>query len=463
MFGWQDRGKSSNPEAIPILLSNDNHNGSLSPQGPTFGEKHLPLAYDFDKFLFGVCYMFCMGVCAIVLVVLGSTLEEIAIQCNTTSKNIGTVFLARGVGAIIGAVVSAKLFEWFHGNRVLGCALLAIAGLLMWIPFNTSILALHICFGFLGLATAITDTGSQIMTTKVHGRVAGPWLGANTVAFGISGAFVPFIEKITPSLLWENSVIAGSIAAVALAILVLSYSRRLMDEMHSAREYYEQFSNKKYNYVIEVLIAMMVFCFVGGKVAATAYLTVYIGDSGVVSVDQESNCMFLLWLAIAVGRLAGTCVWQIVCRLCFDSYILGSVGVYDQIYVTNETIRTHLTVFSLGGFAAVLLILQLQKSSSAFYIGVTLYGLFNGPCVGYCYDLNNRCICLSALHYTCNNHVLTSCCCSEFRLAGHTETSMSIVMLGINFGASLVPYFMAYIWNYDALGLGRATIFKSSM
>jgi hypothetical protein len=42
--------------------------------------------------------------------------------------------------------------------------------------------------------------------------------------------------------------------------------------------------------------------------------------------------------------------------------------------------------------------------------------------VGYCYDLNNR-------------------------ITHPTELSMSIVMFGLNFGASLVPYMTSLVWN----------------
>ena len=64
-------------------------------------------------------YMLAMGVCGIVLVALGSSLESLAENINTTSTEIGTIFIARGVGAVMGAMVSAKLYKWFTGNRVM--------------------------------------------------------------------------------------------------------------------------------------------------------------------------------------------------------------------------------------------------------------------------------------------------------------------------------------------------------
>ena len=59
-------------------------------------------------------------------------------------------------------------------------------------------------------------------------------------------------------------------------------------------------------------------------------------------------------------------------------------------------------------------------------MAIILYGFGNGPCVGYCYDLNNR-------------------------LTVPSETGMSIVMFGLNFGASLVPYCATLVWDDTAL------------
>lgn len=66
-----------------------------------------------------------------------------------------------------------------------------------------------------------------------------------------------------------------------------------------------------------------------------------------------------------------------------------------------------------------------QQSSMAFWVSLVLYGFGNGPCVGYAYDLNNR-------------------------LTVMTELGMSIVMFGLNFGASIVPYVATIIWDDTA-------------
>ena len=139
--------------------------------------------HKWHKTSLGIGYMLAMGVCGVVLVALGSSLEDLAENIGLESTDIGTVFIARGVGAIFGAVISAKIYRWFPGNLVMTIALTLIIVLLLSLPFNKSYIILHVYFLFLGLGTAVTDTGCQIMTRKVHGKKAGPWLGANTVAW----------------------------------------------------------------------------------------------------------------------------------------------------------------------------------------------------------------------------------------------------------------------------------------
>lgn len=99
--------------------------------------------------------------------------------------------------------------------------LLFLTAVLMYMPFITSVMILHVAFFALGLCTAITDTGCQIMTRKLHGAKAGPWLGANTVVFGISGALVPLIGYLTGSIFIQYVILAAVSCLVASFLIIL--------------------------------------------------------------------------------------------------------------------------------------------------------------------------------------------------------------------------------------------------
>lgn len=353
-----------------------------------------------DKIVLGVGYMLAMGVCGTILVALGSTLEDLAEACGTTSTDVGTVFIARGAGAIVGAIVSAKLYLWFEGNSVMTCTLLWLVMQMVVLPYNTSVSMLHVLFFCLGLGTAITDTGCQIMTRKIHGKAAGPWLGANTVAFGISGACVPLMELFTDSLVIQYDIMSVVIFAIAM-LMAFGPNPEQFGRLTGGPPRGADGKSMIPHYHVEMVVSFMVFCYIGGKVTSTAYIDTYIDETGVLSTDDEAAVVFVLWTAITVGRLA---------------------GVWDQRFLTNKTLPVHLSAFSIGGALAMLLILLFPDNGDCFWVGVAFYGLFNGPCVAYCYDLNNR-------------------------MTYPSENSMSIVMFGLNFGASLVPYLTTLVWN----------------
>ena len=307
---------------------------------------------------------------------------------------------------MFGAIFSSKLYMWFHGTHVMAYSLLLIMVVLITLPFNQSKEMLHVYFMLLGLGTSVTDTGCQIMTRKIHGKDAGPWLGGNTVLFGIAGSLVPMIEILTTSVLYQYFILATIVAIVAIMIIVgpNPESGKLICGSSSNNMKSDESRPAVLHYYVEIVISIMVFCFIGGKVTTTAYLSTYVLQTGLLSTHQGSVLILVLWLSITVGRLA---------------------GVQDQRYLTNKTLPIHLSVLCLGGFLSMLLIMRFPQGTNSLWIGFAFYGLFNGPCVGYCYDLNNR-------------------------ITYPTEISMSIVMFGLNFGAAFVPYITTLIWNQGA-------------
>lgn len=353
----------------------------------------------------GMAYMLAMGVCGIVLVAIGSTLEDLAEALDTTSVELGSVFVARGIGAICGAIFSAKLYFWFYGNSVMMVALIALSFLLFTLPFVPSVVLLHIHFLFLGLGTAVVDTGCQIMTRKIHGKEAGPWLGANTVAFGISGSLVPILEFVSSSLYVQYSILM-CVSLGVMAILFFSPNPELNDPAKQNKHNQDLVKPKHKeidvpHYRVEWAISVMVFWLIGGKVTATSYLDEYVEDTGIINYSNASLLIAVLWGAITIGRL---------------------VGLKDQMDIKTPQLYQHIYIFLIGGVLAMLLMAFFPSSAGVLWVSTAFYGFFNGPVVGYCYDLNNR-------------------------ITIATEKSMSIVMFGLNFGASLVPYFMSLVWD----------------
>jgi hypothetical protein len=125
----------------------------------------------------------------------------------------------------------------------------------------------------------------------------------------------------------------------------------------------------------------------------------------------------VLWLSITIGRF---------------------LGVYVQRFLGNDGVIFFLSVFSSGGFFGMLLVFLYPSSSTALWIGTITYGLFHGPTVGFCQDLNNRLTIIDA-------------------------NSMVIVMFGLVCGASVVPFLTGFIWDRSRMPITFIIIVGFSM
>lgn len=401
-------------------------------------------------------YALSMGVCGIILVAIGQTLTQLAENISLTAEDIGSVFILRGVGAVGGSLVSAQLYHAYPGNLVIAASLLSLALSIFLLPFSRSVVGLHVLFFNLGLGTAITDTGCQILTRKLHGKKAGPFLGLNTVAFGISGALVPVVNLVFAEIYARFAFLTLVIVGVLLLMLLspdpsqlahpppsapaVNYSpgRRshnsegTMITWHTTsesstpadgQENFKESSSvspepKPPHYYTEFFISIITFCLIGGKVTLTAYLEAYVLQTRIISVDSEHSLMLAFWICVTLGR---------------------AVGIQNQRFFTDATLPAHLALAAFCGSAAGLLLLLYPKSQTIFWLCVPLYGFCNGPCLGYAYDLNNR-------------------------TTYPTELSMSIVMMGLNLGASLVPFLTSVVWReYCGPQVLLSTIFLSCL
>ena len=118
-------------------------------------------------------------------------------------------------------MVSPKLYTWARGKITIAVALFLLAANLLLVPLVGNAGTLHLMFLTIGFVTAIVDAGCQLMTRRLHGSAAGPWLGANTVSFGLGGAFAPLIGWLTGRLMVEYAILATVAFLIGCFLVVL--------------------------------------------------------------------------------------------------------------------------------------------------------------------------------------------------------------------------------------------------
>lgn len=151
----------------------------------------------------------------------------------------------------------------------------------------------------------------------------------------------------------------------------------------------------------------------------SSYIEDFVVGSGVVSTESKAWALMAVWVSIALGRFAG--LWDQI-----QLNARGSAAIHS--------LYRHLAFWVMGGLLGGVIWLAFPHSGVAFFLAIIFYGFGNGPCVGYCYDLNNR-------------------------LTHASETGMSIVMFGLNFGASLVPYAATLLWEKTPVSYHAVPIF----
>ena len=291
------------------------HNDNKPPIKSTISlEKHV--------LFINITYILTIGVSGLVLCALGSNLNDISNRIGMNATELGGfLYLFRGIGCILGAMISSTIYYYFKkGDSVLLVGLLVIACMLMLIPFSTSSTQLYIYFFILGLCSAINDTGCTILTRKLRGRQAGPWLACNGISFGLSAALVPLVECLSNQFTIQYYLLAILICIVAYLVYkgmyspyseseVFNYTYKVsslrgmdVDEKghnydleSSPRSTYITNNNSSTNsnsnssgsskditqpihYNVELLMGFVVFCLVGGQVDTVCYFiyTVFI-------------------------------------------------------------------------------------------------------------------------------------------------------------------------------------------
>ena len=137
-----------------------------------------------DMTWLGLEYFFCIGMSAIGEVCLAINIDNFAYNVGySTSFVRDAMNIGLALSAIFGSVVCPWLHGKFESKTILMASFFIFSAVFFYVSICESIAVLLILFVICGLIIGIADTTAQIMTRKVHQHRAGPWLGANAVAY----------------------------------------------------------------------------------------------------------------------------------------------------------------------------------------------------------------------------------------------------------------------------------------
>ena len=361
-------------------------------------------------------YIATIGVSGLVICALGANLQDMAqiVQINTTKLG-GYICFFRGCGSIIGSFLSPYIYENMKGDTMIFIGLLVMCPVLILVPSCWEAYQFYILYFILGLCAAINETGCTNLTRELRGKDAGPWLGANSISFGMSAAIVPLVESLSSILIIQYFFLAGLIFLVSGSVLygiqLTKKSTEMNQLMSQGREenirkshVREQIDEQAPHYYVEYCVSFMLFCFIGGQVDMVVYIKNYIRLKDIVKNTVKCNVLTFFWLFVTLGRI---------------------IGLVDQRYITEDIVLIrHMTLCCILGSCSMLLVIIFPDNVTCFWLSIAGYALFLSPVIGYSRDLNNR-------------------------LTLPTEKSIAKCSFGLNLGTSFVPFLTSTVWHWN--------------
>src|SRR5512137_2325336 len=123
----------------------------------------------------------------------GPTLPSLANQTQTLVGDLGAVFTASAVGALLGTLLGSRVFDRVRGHRALGIAQLASAALIALYPVMPSAWLLLIVVVGKGLTDGFINTGANTLLVWTHKEKSSPYMNALHFFFGLGAFLAPIL------------------------------------------------------------------------------------------------------------------------------------------------------------------------------------------------------------------------------------------------------------------------------
>lgn len=361
------------------------------------------------------CYA-AIGYVAVSVTVVGLTLDELARMVGESSGvDLRQVFLGRGLGAVCGTVISGWLIDRYPLKGVIMLFIFSSAALLALVPFAPTTALLVIAFFGVGLSgSALVVCATTSACWAFPGASVGPVMSGASAAFGISSALLPLLLSPFAGSLPAQYGVSAACSLPALLLLALSSAPvrpGASAAQRAAAPVQERLERGAGGRGAGDKAG-------GGARADGACFRRGTGltlCAGLVQVLLQGGLSSLMGWIVSFGRLhwaeadsASALISALQGASTVGCLLAASLQKRVDLLVL---LPLQLTIATAGMLACV----GLGSASTAGFLAIGWYGFFAGPTVGYCSSLLNTYVTLTG-----------------FR--------MSIVSLGINAGANLVPW-----------------------
>ncbi len=240
---------------------------------------------------------------------LGPMLPDLAKQTGTTLADIGAVFTALFLGALLSQLVSGPLGDRFGmGMVLLGGVVLLVAGSLgitfsQWLPLTLALAFLA------GLGHGAVDLGANLLVATLFAEKSVSAVNLLNVFFGI-GAFVgPVIASVTLRL-WRTALPAMWVSAAMLLLLLPFLSGLRSTRVPPAANQPAATASRASLYRSPLLwiLGLLILTYVGTESGLGGWTTTYMTRTTAISMDQAAMVTAGFWLALTAGRMVSAAI-----------------------------------------------------------------------------------------------------------------------------------------------------------
>jgi MFS transporter, FHS family, Na+ dependent glucose transporter 1 len=231
---------------------------------------------------------------------LGPTLGDLARHTHTRLSEISFVFSASRLGYLIGSFVAGRMFDRWPGHLVMVGMLIMMAAMLALAPLMPLLWLLTAVVLVLGMGEGAMDLGGNTLLMWVHRSQVGPFMNGLHFAWGVGAFLSPIIVAqavlISGDITWAYWTLALLMFPVVIGLLSVS------SPVAPANRHASQ-AGRADHVLLVVLIAMLLFLYVGAEGSLGGWIFTYTVTLGLSSQAAAAYLTSAFWGAITVGRL----------------------------------------------------------------------------------------------------------------------------------------------------------------
>jgi fucose permease len=236
---------------------------------------------------------------------IGPMLPSLANQTQTIVEDLGIVFTASALGALLGTLLGSRIFDRARGNRALGFAQLLAAVLIALYPLIPSVWILLVIVVGKGLTDGFINTGANTLLVWTHKDKSGPYMNALHFFFGAGAFIAPILVAqvidVPGGYRFAFWVLAALSGLVGLGLLALKRNpQHAHDAAHDAARAEEKV---RVNYALVIAAMLFLFFYVGAEIAFSGWIYTYTLTLNLADVATAAYLTSGFWLTFTLGRL----------------------------------------------------------------------------------------------------------------------------------------------------------------